>query len=1044
LRISARSQPARCAIVKEKADARAMTDEVDLPDELYGFGDWLLWMVATRATALVDGIYERGPARPSRQYGMAEGHHVPTPSLIAWLLTAAELGLSPEQLAAGSEQADHIQKSLRTRVSRALSTEPSLFKDAWLRSLAAMCGFNEGELNVLQTSRAYEPVFAPATAAEKEARYKNLRTAISRDIRSQPAPESSVPGMAAKIRSLPWDVPSFTGRHREMQRLMDAASASAGPDGVVGVHVIGGMAGIGKTAVAVHAAHQLAPLFPDGQVFLSLHGHTPGQRPVDPADALASLLLTMGVPVARIPADLDGRMTLWRDRLAGRRLLLLLDDAAHSDQVRPLLPGSGGNLVLITSRRHLPALDGVTTISLDTLPAEEAAALLIGLAARPELSPADPAVRDIARLCGYLPLAIGMLARQLHHHPRWSPTERAAELAAARDRLRLMTAENLSVAAAFDLSYDDLSPGQQQLFRRLGLHLGADIDTYAAAALDGTDTDTARQQLEALYDQYLLMELAHGRYQPHDLIRQHARTLAEQRDAAADRDQAITRLLDYYQHTAALAEAYLARQTRAGVVPVRSASTIPVPPWADSAQALTWARTERANLLACLDHVTRVGDDARVAAVTAAVADLLRQDGPWTVALERHAVAVEAARRLGDRAALAGALNDLGIVRWLADDPAGSAEVLQEALTVYRDLGDRLGQANALTNLGHLRQLADDQPGAAEADEQALDIYRDLGDRLGQANALTGLGIVRRQTADYPAAAKALEQALDIYRGIADRPGQVNALANLGIVRWQSDDYAGAAEALEKALDLSRVLGDRLGESNSLTNLGVVLRQRGEYQRAAEALETAAGIFRDIGSRLGEAAALTYLGTVWHLTGDYHRAAGALEESLGIFRELQDRNGQATALLYLGVVRRDDGEYRRAEDVMQKALVILREIRDRAGEVQAFNEMGALERLRGNVDEAEAWHRQALDIAGEIASSWDEGHAQAGLGRCALERGQEGDAIALLQQAYETFTSIGAMDASAIAEELQSLRDTVAVEAPPEAGRGPSSGLINT
>jgi tetratricopeptide (TPR) repeat protein len=1021
-----------------------MTDEVDLPDELYGFGDWLLWMVATRATALVDEIYERGPARPSRQYGMAEGHHVPTPSLIAWLLTAAELGVSPGQLAADSDEAKSAQKSLRTMVSRALSTEPSLFKESWLRSLAAMCGFNERELKVLLTSRADKPVFTSATDDEKEARYQNLRTAISRYIQYQSESDSSVTGMATGIRSLPWDVPSFTGRHRELQELMDAASATTGPEGVVGVHVIGGMAGIGKTAFAVHAAHQLAPMFPDGQIFLSLHGHTPGQRPVDPADALASLLLTMGVPAARIPAALDARMALWRDRLAGRRILLLLDDAAHSDQIRPLLPGTGANLVLITTRRHLSTLHGVTTTSLDTLPAEEAAALLIELAARPELSSADLAVRDITRLCGYLPLAIGMLARQLHRHPKWSPAERAAELAVARDRLELMTAENLSVAAAFDLSYDDLSPGEQQLFRRLGLHLGADIDVYATAALDGTNLDTARQQLESLYDQYLLMELAHGRYQPHDLIRQHARTLAEQSDAEADRDQAIARLLDYYQHTATLAEAYLARQTRAGVVPVRSASTILIPPWPVRDQALTWARAERANLLASLDHVTHVGDDARVTAITAAVADLLRQDGPWTVALERHAAAVKAARRLGDRAALAGALNDLGIVCWLADDQAKSAEVLQEALAVYRDLGDRLGEANALTNLGHLRQLADDQAGAAEADEQALAIYRDLGDRLGQANALTGLGIVRRQAAHYRAASEALEQALDIYRDIGDRPGQVNALANLGIVRWQSNDYDGAADALEQALRISRALGDRLGESNSLTNLGAVLRQKGQYHRAAEALATAAGIFRDIGSRLGEASALTYLGTVWQLTGDYQRAADALEESLGIFRELNDRNGQATALLYLGVVWRDNGEYHRAGEVMQEALVLLGEISDRAGEVQAFNEMGALERLRGNLDKAEAWHRQALSLAAEIASGWDEGHAQAGLGRCALARGQADDAIVLLRQAHETFTSIGAEDASAIAAELRSLTDTATVKAPPDAERGPPEGLITT
>ena len=322
---------------------------------------------------------------------------------------------------------------------------------------------------------------------------------------------------------------------------------------MVGIYAIGGMAGIGKTAFAVHAAHRLAERFPGGQIFVPLHGHTAGQQPVAPADAQASLLLTIGVPAGQIPAGMEARMTLWRDRLAGRQLLLVLDDAASSEQVRPLLPGAGGSLVLVTSRRRLTALEDARTISLDTLPPGEAAGLLVRLAARPGLSPADPAVAEITRLCGYLPLAIGMLARQLHHHPAWSPTGRAAELAAAVDRLELLETENVSVAAAFDLSYADLTPDQQRLFRRLGLHPGADIDRYGAAALEGTGLAAARRGLEALYDQYLLTEPAPGRYRMHDLIREHARALADRLDPDDDLDQATDRLMNYYQETAARA-----------------------------------------------------------------------------------------------------------------------------------------------------------------------------------------------------------------------------------------------------------------------------------------------------------------------------------------------------------------------------------------------------------------------------------------------------------------------------------------------------------
>ena len=246
---------------------------------------------------------------------------------------------------------------------------------------------------------------------------------------SAPPAGAGTGGVAAATRTLPRDIASFTGRQQELAQLAEAA---AGAGGVVTIHAIGGMAGVGKTAFAVHAAHRLAPRFPDGQIFLPLHGHTPGQQPVEPADALASLLLTAGVPAAQIPPGLEARMALWRDRLAGQQLLLVLDDAASSEQVRPLLPGTDGSLVLVTSRRHLSALEDATAVSLDTLPPGEAAALLVRLAGRAGLRPDDPAVAELTRLCGYLPLAIGMVARQLHHHPAWTAAGRAAELAAAR------------------------------------------------------------------------------------------------------------------------------------------------------------------------------------------------------------------------------------------------------------------------------------------------------------------------------------------------------------------------------------------------------------------------------------------------------------------------------------------------------------------------------------------------------------------------------------------------------------------------------------
>jgi hypothetical protein len=490
--------------------------------------------------------------------------------------------------------------------------------------------------------------------------------------------------------TLPRDIGSFTGRADVLRDLIDAVEA----DGEATViHAIGGMAGVGKTTLAISAAHELADRFPDGQFFVQLHGHAPGLQPVAPTDALASLLMTAGLAAQRIPPELAARMSLWRDHLAGKRVLLLLDDASGSAQVQPLLPGNRRSLVLITSRRHLTALDDAHAISLAALRPDEAADLLIRLAARPGLEADDIAIAEIVRLCGYLPLAVGMLARQLHHHPAWTCARLAADLAAARNRLDLMRAEDVSVSAAFDLSYQDLTEEQRRLFRRLSLHPGPDLDAHAAAALDGTDLAAARRTLAALYDHYLLSEPAQGRYLMHDLTREHALMLATRQDPSSDREQAIGRLLDYYQSATRAADQLMARYGRpraeARSHPRRPRPGPEVPEMADDIQALSWARAERASLVACLDYATSTGQPARVVALTAGLAALLRYDGPWADAIARHRIALAAAGQVGDRLGEAAALADLGdLQRATGDNPAADV-ALRRALDLYTDVGGR-------------------------------------------------------------------------------------------------------------------------------------------------------------------------------------------------------------------------------------------------------------------------------------------------------------------------------------------------------------------
>jgi tetratricopeptide (TPR) repeat protein/transcriptional regulator with XRE-family HTH domain len=687
-------------------------------------------------------------------------------------------------------------------------------------------------------------------------------------------------GIAAATRTLPRDIASFTGREPEIESVL-AGVTGAGAGGVADICAIDGMAGIGKTALAVHAAHRLAGRFPDGQVFLPLHGHTPGQQPVDPADALASLLQASGLPAQSIPDGLEPRAWLWRDRLAGRRMLLVMDNAASTGQVAPLLPGDGDCRVLVTSRRHLGDLPGVVTqVLLDVLTPPQAADMFTRLAPRAAGSPAE--VAEVVELAGFLPLAISLLARLFARHRFWTLADLAAE---TRASLLTLTAEHESVAAAFEVSYRHLDPARQRMFRLLGLHPGTTTDGYAAAALAGTSLQEAAALLDGLHGEGLLTETGHRRYGIHDLLRRYARDHAAARPAE-DARQALERLLDYYQYTAARADARLARQARPGPSPAAPARLLAAPDMDDDSQALAWARADRASLLACLDHAAATGQHARVIALTAALAEFLRHDGPWADAITRHAAAIQAAQRVGDRLGQANALHELGHVRWHTGDYPGAAQAQEQALAIYRDLGSRLGQANALSYLGHVRLHTSDYPGAAQAQEQALAIYRDLGSRLGQANALHELGEVRRLTGDYPGAAQAQEQALAIYRDLGDLRGQAIALYYLGGVRRHTGDYPGAVQVLEQALGIYRDLGDLRGQAHALNGRATLHRVSGDLARAEGCHQQALELARAIAGLWDEAHALAGLGRCAMAGGHATQAESLLRQALEIFHQI--------------------------------------------------------------------------------------------------------------------------------------------------------------
>jgi tetratricopeptide (TPR) repeat protein/transcriptional regulator with XRE-family HTH domain len=768
-------------------------------------------------------------------------------------------------------------------------------------------------------------------------------------------------GEAAATRTLPRDIVLFTGREDDLRQVVGVTGSGK----VVGIHAIDGMAGVGKTAFAVHAAHQLAPQYPDGQIFLPLHGHTPEQRPVDPAEALASLLLTAGVAARQIPSGLDARMGLWRHHLADKKLLLLLDDAASSEQVRPLLPGASECLTLVTSRRHLVALDDADAISLDILPPGEAALLFVRLAARPGLAPGDPAVAEVVRLCGYLPLAIGLLGRQLHHHPAWAAADLAADLTTERDRLELMAAENLSVAAAFDLSYTELSEGQQRLFRRLGLHPGIDVDGYAAGALDDTGLTAARRDLSVLYDHHLLTEPARGRYRLHDLIREHARALADA-DPPADRNAAVRRLLDYYLHTARIADQHLARRAPAAVPAVTVTRPAQAPGISATADALAWMSAERLNLHAIEGYAASHDLPGYAIAIPAAMHGFLRTQGYWDQARALH----------------------------------------RTALRVARQAGDGLGEASVLTDLGDMQFMTGDYPGAADSLTHALEICRGLGHRLGEAQALKCLGFVQYETGENFAATASLSSALGYFREFGNRFEEASTLGSLAVVQQATGDYPDAIANQSLALALHRDLGNRVGEAMALNFLGAVQHAAGDYAAAIVNQLLALALHRDLGNRFGEANALNHLGAAQQATGDYTAAGTSQEQALRLYRDLGHRMGEANALHSIGALALATGEYATGIAHLKQALELFRDLGIVQGEGEVLNTMGELLLAGGEPAEARARHAQALAIATRIGLPAEEARALEGTGRCLLRDGQRGEAATALRQALEIFRRI--------------------------------------
>jgi DNA-binding SARP family transcriptional activator/Tfp pilus assembly protein PilF len=752
-----------------------------------------------------------------------------------------------------------------------------------------------------------------------------LRELQQRILSADPALAITGPARPAKAepqrgtpRELPPTVPGFTGRSAELEaltRLLDRSGEQA-PQAVV-ISAIGGTAGVGKTALAVHWAHQAAARFSDGQLYVNLRGYDLGQ-PVPATDALAGFLRALGVPGPDIPAGEDERAVRYRSILAGRRMLVVLDNARSAEQVRPLLPGTPACSVVVTSRDALAGLvarDGAHRLDLDLLPLDDAVRLLRVLIG--ERADAEPdAVAALARQCCRLPLALRVAAELAGARSVTPLAGLVAELADQRKRLDLLDAgadPRTAVRAVFSWSYHHLDAATARTFRLLGLHPGTDFDTYAVAALTGTTAEQVSHTLGLLARAHLIQPASPGRYGLHDLLRAYARELAAAHDGEGQQHEALTRLFDHYLHTAAAAmdALYPAERHRRPRIP---APSTPVPPVTDPVGARGWLDAERGTLVAVTVHAAEHGWPSHATRLAATLFRYLETGGHYPEAIIIHSRAQIAARQAGDTAAEAVTLNALGLVAVYQSRYQQATGHLEQALALFRKTGDRNGQARALSNLG-LASYDQGLNGQASGWwRQALDLHRENGDQVGETIVLGNLGLLDLRQGRYRQASGRLRQALALARTTGHRGMESAALLTLGEVSLRQGAYQHATGLLQQALALLNEIGDRNHEAIALARLGEAYLRLGRHEQAASHLRQALALARETGDRHDEADTLNGLGEVFLGTGQpgqarvQHASALSLATQTGVkYQQARAHHGLARAHQAIG----DPGQARR-------------------------------------------------------------------------------------------------------------------------------------
>ncbi|MGY0236297.1 ATP-binding protein [Longispora urticae] len=750
------------------------------------------------------------------------------------------------------------------------------------------------------------------------------------------SPPPPAPGHARN--GLPADPPAFTGRVADLDRVLTALDE--------GNCLVAGMPGVGKSHLAVRAAHALLRAAPDTRpLFVELRGYDPDAPPADPDSVLAEVLLLLGAPADQVrrlaPAD---RADLYQRLLADRATLLVLDDAAGTDQVRPLLPTGPGCRVLVTSRRHLADLDA-THVPLDVFTADEALDLLAGATGTDRLAAEPDAARRIAELCGHLPLDLAVTGADLARQAHWTLADHVIRITALpRDE---------AVRPALAASYATLPDSQRELFRLLALHPGPDVTPDAAAALAGVDPAEGGALLRRLHAENLVQEGAPGRYRMHDLVRAHARRLAHVEEPHSRQHAAVTRLLDHLTHAAATVEALAFPHGRRPT----GAGSAGWPGVTDAAGAFRWFADERAVLVAAARHAAEHGWPAHACRLAAHLERPLEVSGHYA-----------------------------------------DAEALQ---TAARSLGDPTQRIGAAVALGRLCELTGRYDEAINHQTDALGMARAAGDRVQEAYALGNLGNLCAQLGRFPAAIGHYERVLEVTRGTGDQITESRVSGNLANVYSSVGRYLEAADTLRRNLARFASLGDQVSVGIWHFNLGMVLERLGHYDEALDHHTRGLELARENGYRRGEGGSTNCLGIVYASLGRTTLAVEHHLRALDIAREVGARDNESSAWTCLGVAYGRLGRHAEARESHRAALAIAVDTGARRLEVVARNGLGEACLALGDAAGAVAEHRRVLAV--DMGDPYEQARAHRGLG--AALPGAEG--AEHRERAREAYTRLG-------------------------------------